>query len=173
MTKALPRKSLIIASLLLVVVFGVLFAIRTHYNTDTQQPTPVVLTPSQKKAMADQELNSKRALAENDSSSTATNPSTPSDSSNSIILSAKQESDSSVTVFTKLLNITDGQCHLAITNGAATYSDSADVIYQPEYSICAGFSVLRNKLGSGTWNITLSVTSGTATKVKTMSFEVN
>ncbi len=81
----------------------------------------------------------------------------------SITVTAKQEG-SSVTVLTKIQSVAEGNCKLTATNGAKSTSQEAEVIYQPEFSSCAGFGVPVSTLGSGTWNITLTVmpTGGTA-----------
>lgn len=84
--------------------------------------------------------------------------------STSIELTTKQDG-SSVTILTKMQNISDGTCRLTITNGGKNTSQTAQVIYQPEFSSCAGFSVPVSSLGSGAWNISLGVvsTGGTET----------
>lgn len=97
---------------------------------------------------------------------------TSTDSSATIELSAKQESNGSVTVLTKLYSAPDGSCTLAISNGAKTHTQTVDVIYQPDFSSCAGFSVARDQLGAGEWTIKLTVASG-ATSEKTITFRVN
>lgn len=68
-------------------------------------------------------------------------------------------SSTSVTLTTKIYSIGDGKCSLIAVNGARKYSAEAEIIYQPSYSTCAGFTVPISKLGSGTWNISLTVTS--------------
>lgn len=62
-----------------------------------------------------------------------------------------------VVVSTKLGTVPDGTCTLTVTNGEKQNTQTADVIYQPTYSMCAGFSVPISKLGSGTWNMALKV----------------
>lgn len=90
----------------------------------------------------------------------------------SIELSARQETNNTVTVFTKLRGFSDGSCELTIANGTKTNTQSASVIYQPEFSSCAGFSVPIDSLGKGSWIMRLSVTSGGSTETKTLTFEV-
>jgi cytoskeletal protein RodZ len=51
-----------------------------------------------------------------------------------------------------------GACHLTITNGSKTYNTDAEIIYQPEYSMCAGFTVPTSELGAGDWSVKLDVT---------------
>ena len=82
----------------------------------------------------------------------------PTDPSN-IVISTSDESNGTLTVSVRLIGYSDGQCTLDVRNGNATDNQSAVVIFQPEYSTCAGFSVDKAKLGAGTWDIKLTVTS--------------
>lgn len=95
----------------------------------------------------------------------------PSNASNISITPSQQ--GSTVVLSTKLYGYSDGNCGLTITNAGKTYSNSASVIYASDFSTCAGFSVPVSALGSGTWNITLSITSDGITTTKTVSFEAN
>lgn len=89
-----------------------------------------------------------------------------------VSISAKQEG-SSVTVLTKIQSVAEGNCTLTVTNGAKSATQEAAIIYQPEFSSCAGFGVPVSALGAGTWNIKLTVlpTGGTAIS-KTTTLEV-
>jgi hypothetical protein len=71
-----------------------------------------------------------------------------------------------------LYGYSSGSCQLQVTNGDQTESQSAEVIYQSQYSTCAGFSVPTGKLGAGTWNIKLTTTSEGLVKTKSISFKV-
>lgn len=82
----------------------------------------------------------------------------PKDPDNIVILT-REETNSSVTITVKLIGYSDGQCTLDITNGNNKHNEVAAVIFQPEYSTCAGFSVDKSVLGGGAWNIRLKVTS--------------
>jgi hypothetical protein len=129
-------------------------------------------TPAERKAEADANLDAKKSAIESKNTSSAGDTESGNSSSSgdqSIQLSAKQDNQNTVTVFTKLYGITGGNCSLSITNGNNTYSDTADVIYQPEYSSCAGFSVPTSGLGMGAWSITLTVNSAS----QTINFTVN
>lgn len=100
-------------------------------------------------------------------------PTIPPQNTDAITLTAAQES-SSVTVLTKLAGFSGGTCDLSITNGGKTFSSTADVIYQPEFSSCAGFSIPVAELGAGQWSITLKATpTGGSVLAKTISLEVN
>lgn len=67
--------------------------------------------------------------------------------------------DETVVVSTRLGTIPDGTCTLTVKNGEKQDVQTADVIYQPMYSTCAGFSVPVSKLGNGTWDLVLEVES--------------
>jgi hypothetical protein len=90
----------------------------------------------------------------------------------SIEINARQEANNTVTVFTKLYGYSSGTCELVITNGTKITTQTANAMYQPEFSSCEGFSAPIDPLGKGAWTIKLSVTSAGTTKDKTISFEV-
>ncbi len=134
----------------------------------------------------EQKINSdaKRALVENTKSTPSqstsksaepTSTSTVEDttSAHRIELSSKQESNNTVTVIGKLYGYSDGICSLLATNSGKENSQTAPVIYQAEFSSCAGFSVPVSNLGTGTWNIKLTVASGGVSKSMAMTLGVN
>lgn len=82
----------------------------------------------------------------------------PKSAENISILPSKQ--GDTVVVSTKLKGYSDGTCNLSVANGARTISQQAQVIYAPDYSTCAGFSIPSAVLGSGVWNISITVDSG-------------
>lgn len=92
-------------------------------------------------------------------------------SSESIVIDVSQ-SNENVVITTKLYGYSDGMCTLKVSNGSKSTSQDAQVMFQPEYSTCAGFSVPVEQLGSGSWTVKLSVTSGGKTLSKEMSYEV-
>lgn len=123
--------------------------------------------------LSDENVSSKQDFVEqqqeqSDSNTDTSSPSTGTDSSDKIDLVTKQ-AGSSVTVITKISGIGDGSCRLAVTNGDKSFSQTAEVIYQPSYSTCAGFSIPVAELGKGTWSITVSVTSADGTKTAATS----
>lgn len=77
----------------------------------------------------------------------------------SIELSANKDG-SNVTIIAKLKEqgYSQGKCLLIISTNGKEYSQEAEIIYQPEYSTCAGFSVPISSVGYGSWDISLSVT---------------
>lgn len=96
----------------------------------------------------------------------------PPSGSDNITLSALRNSDSSVTVLSKLEGYSDGVCNLKVSNSGKSYEQEAAVLYQRDYSTCAGFTVPVSKLGTGTWTIALTVTSGGVVSNKAITYEV-
>ncbi len=74
-------------------------------------------------------------------------------------LSANRDGDS-ITIIVKLKEqgYSQGKCSLTVAANGKKVAQNADIIYQPEYSTCAGFSVPVSSVGGGQWTISLSVT---------------
>lgn len=156
----------LVAALLLLLVLE-----KTHVTSIIKMPTqtpPGSPTNAELKRSAKADADNKQALIE---SPQTTPTATPSDQT--IELTPKQEPDNSVTVLTKLKGYASGQCDLVVVNGQKTVSQSAKVIYQSDFSSCAGFSVPSSQLGAGNWQITLKVTSEGAVTSKTINYQVN
>ena len=94
----------------------------------------------------------------------------PEDPAN-IQISARQE-NGSVTISSKLIGYSDGDCSLMVTNGPQSVTRSAAVLYASQFSTCAGFTIPVSDVGAGSWSIKLSVTSGGQTIDKLTSLEV-
>ena len=62
-----------------------------------------------------------------------------------------------LTVSSKLYSISDGDCQLVVKNGTQKITRAAQVIYQPTYSTCAGFSIDKSEFSNGTWDIILTI----------------
>lgn len=176
----MKKKILIIAAIIasLLLVLGVLEASNvTDFVGPGKKSTPQVdnggPTIEEEKATAEAEANAKKDLIENSKTSetTGSSNSTP-QTAPTIELSANKEADSTVTVFTKLYKIGSGTCALNVTNGSKQSSQTASVVYQPEYSTCAGFSVPIASLGVGNWSITLNVSASGQNYTKNITYEV-
>lgn len=85
-------------------------------------------------------------------------PAPVADSSDDITIVAEKRSGTEIVITTELKDFSAGTCKLSITNNGKTVTQAAEVIYQPEFSTCAGFSVPISSLGSGSWSITLLAT---------------
>lgn len=148
----------------------------THFVTGKQAPASAPTTPfdtatnSQKQQDATTNASNKQQAVDKGVAPSIT---TPSENTNqSIDLSAKQESNGTITVFTKLYGYSSGSCDLTVTNGSQSKNQTANIIYAPEYASCAGFSVPVNGLGTGDWTISLTISSGGKTTTKSLTFKV-
>jgi hypothetical protein len=174
-TSGSRKKRLITAAIIIVLVLAaVIGSVVIRKNGDSSKSNQP--TTAQRKAAAKVDLEAKRALIESSpSKTTTTTPTTVAPATNTpppIDLTAKTESNNSVTVIGKFTNVSNGTCLLDVTNGSAVFTAKADVIYEPEYSSCAGFSVPIASLGRGTWTIKLTVNPGTAQSTKTIIYNV-
>lgn len=173
-TKRFTKKNVAITLLALVLLTGTsLFALENMGITnfissaaDTTGPTPEQ-AKEQEKADAD----AKKSFIEQETP-TSTRPVAPT-SSDDIVINAKQEADGNVTVLTQLTGFPDGDCSLVIQNGTKSTTKTAQIIYQPEFSTCAGFTVAKSELGTGAWTLTLTAqTSSSDPLSKTQTLEV-
>lgn len=162
----------VLIPIIAVVLAGVLVTLElTHITDFAKRPgnnnISLGPTPEERQREADFNATTKKEFIESrDKTGPAPEP-------KAIDLSAKQESNNNVTVFTKLTSYSNGSCQLTVTNGSKSHSQTAAVIYQPEFSSCAGFSVPIDAVGKGTWTIQLTATSGGTSETKTISQEVN
>lgn len=143
--------------------------IKTKPNATSSTQGP---TQDQKNQESDVNATAKKALIENSSPDTSSSSSNTNSGKN-IELSTKQENNNTVTVFTKLTGYSNGSCSLAVQNGTHSTVQTASVIYQPEFSSCAGFSVPVDSVGKGNWSLTLTVTSNGSSESKTISAGIN
>lgn len=161
------NKKLILPTILIVLMLGGILLVLektrvtdfikdpTYKESSTQGPTPQQQEEATKAAASQKEAFIESGAKEQEQAQPAEAP----QDSSSITLTASQANDT-VTVLNKLSGqgYSSGSCKLNITNQSKTTSQTADIIYQPEYSMCAGFSVPVSTLGAGDWNITLEVT---------------
>ncbi|MEO6109546.1 MAG: hypothetical protein ABIP50_00860 [Candidatus Saccharimonadales bacterium] len=174
-TKKNRKKAIIISTVatLLIIAAGLtVFAL--YKQPDASQSNP----EATKKAQETNNEGKKDFIENTNSDGSSTNNGSTSTPSSSVTISAQKESNGSVTVFTKLMSITGGTCTLTVTQGSNKLSKSADVLYQDEYSSCAGFTITMpeaTQLGAGDWNINLSVLSGQTSYTGTtnISYKVN
>ena len=154
--------------LFLVFVGAGLYVYRRKHVNHVAVTTTLEPSPKQQQDEIKENSVAKKQAVENPR---AEQPS-PAPQSSNIVLSTKQEANDTVTVLTQLKNVSNGQCKLIVTNGNKSTSQTADVIYQPEYSSCAGFSVPISELGKGTWSIQLTVSSNGTSVSQTINKEV-
>lgn len=162
-----PLVLLVILALLVIVIFIILE--KTRVTNLVQTPGPQAITPQQAAEQKKTDQAKKQDFIEQAAEPTPANP--PQDS-DAITLTTKREG-SSVTILTQLKGFSGGHCELSIINGAKTHTATAEIIYQPEFSSCAGFGVPVDRLGPGLWSITLKATpTGGDALSKSTTFEV-
>lgn len=145
-----------------------LFSNSANTATTQQDKDKKAATVEDKSIPTTSAQQSSSSSKDNSSSGTYQAPS----SSDAITISASKTDSENVTITTKLKGYSDGSCRLLVNNGSSSLTMDAQVIYQSDYSICAGFTVPVSKLGTGTWNIQLQVTSGGITQTKSLRYEV-
>jgi hypothetical protein len=153
------KKSLyILAALVLLGLAGFLaysYLLNNENKSDTGgihvTPAPAILSSDD--ATAKQHYIENQAKQSTSSSNHGTNK-----ESVKVEVAAKQDAKT-VTVTTQIYSIGDGNCTLTVSNGAKSYSQTAQVLYQATYSTCAGFSVPVEKLGAGMWDIKVDAKS--------------
>lgn len=164
--KQLPLKYIIVSVVLIVGLAGAFawgyVSQQDSTNNDSDQETSIVEpAPTQ---LSDEEAAAKQKFIEEQEKEPSKTDSDSLTSGNQTSTPAKLElsasnNGGSVTVMSRLSGIGDGSCNLRATNGNQSYTEEADVIYQPTYSTCAGFSVPVSELGAGNWQITVQATS--------------
>ena len=171
--KIFTKKNIIVICIIigiLILAFGLLIltgVIKFDNNTQTaDQIQETTTNAAEKKKFIEQ---SQPTTTDKTNNNTGTIPTPTADN---ISLSTQIESDGSLTVMTQLVNYSDGNCDLTVSNGNNLITKSAIVIYQPTFSTCAGFNIPASELGSGNWQISLSVTSEGQVNTKTTSVEI-
>lgn len=154
------------------VVAGVGFLVYRSKHMSTASQSSDTATVAEQRAANAVDSQNKQTFIENDSDKNGQNNLPANQENPAIELRAEQVGKESVTVYTKLKDIPNGTCSLKTTNDVSSVNQSAVVIYQPEYSTCAGFSVPIDKLGNGTWSITLTVDSSGKQYTKTITLSV-
>lgn len=141
-------------------------------NNQSNSSQDTAYNAEQKQKVLDNSTQSNSSAANSSNKSTAGGTYTAPTSTDNISVQAERTSSDSVTVITKLKGYSDGTCTLIVTNGTKSFSQSAAVMFQPDYSTCAGFSIPVSELGTGHWSIKITVTSGGVSLSKESSYEV-
>ena len=169
------KNNLLLVMLALVVVaaiVGLLTATGVLFKSTKKPQVTSGPTGEQQKESDQAAAKAKQQLIQNQGQGSPSMPSTT-PAKTTIDLSAKQETNGYVTVFTTLHGYSNGTCGLKVTNGAKTFSQSAAVIYQTDFSTCAGFSIPISSLDKGSWNISLTLTADGRSQSSNIIFEVN
>lgn len=149
---------LVLAALLMVIVLE-----KTRTTDFIKDPTyhEILQGPTQEqiKQQEQEQADQKSEFLDKNSQEGTTQPAEVPTDSETIHLTLTQEGES-VTVRNELhgQGYSSGTCKLTVTNGSKTTVQEAQIIYQPEYSMCAGFSVPVSPSGTGNWSISLEVT---------------
>lgn len=154
------KKLPIIISVVVLLILATLIALYLFKVFPFQNTNKDGATSSQIKEEKDTNANQKDQFLDNEKDNpTPTEPAKVPDSSDTITLTTSQEGNS-VTLITKLVGqgYSSGTCELTIKANGKTSTQTADIIYQPEYSSCAGFTTPVDTLGRGIWEISLKVT---------------
>ncbi|MDQ5963583.1 MAG: hypothetical protein QG629_665 [Patescibacteria group bacterium] len=159
-TKNSSTSKILVALVGVLVVFGVLLFLektdRLHlfHNhpgpSKQQQEQEHKANAEKKQSYLDQAYGKNPEQPEKGSASSGDTTPSPS----SVEISTKQNG-SSVLILAKMQNVPTGTCKLSVTNGSQSIAQSAKIIYQPEFSSCAGFTVPVSGLGTGDWSVVL------------------
>ena len=174
-TNKQSKKILLVSGVVLLFIFcailvktGVIQSPFTGNAPTPEGPTKAEIE-TQKKAEAQQKQEYLDSNNQDNGQPTATQSNTT--NSAKIVLTAKQEG-SSVTVLARMDGVSSGSCSLKASQGSKRISLEADLIYQPEFSSCAGFSLPVSQLGPGTWDITLDAHTNVGQLIQSTTLEV-
>ena len=151
------KKTLIVVAILLVIA-AMSFALYSLYKNNAFNTTTAPGVDSQEQQKADDE--SKKEYLEQEGPGVSEEVQKDTSATPAVVnITAEKNDNGSVTIFTNIKNLASGECNLSVSRGSEIFTDKAQLIYQSEYSTCAGFSVPITRLGNGTWSIKLNVTS--------------
>lgn len=164
------------------VVGGLEFSGRTHFFTAKPKKETVqeaMANVAKKQALASGSSNPTTSSG-NDTVVKSTPAMSPTDtkdysaptSDNGIIITANQANSNEETISTRLTGYSDGTCNLTVSNNGKITSQSAPVMFEREFSTCAGFNVPISPIGAGAWKIKLEVLSGGNSASKSITAEV-
>lgn len=168
------NKAIILAVIVLLLVIGAtLYYISNRSNqvnnTSDNTHTPLdQVDTQQKQEQAKIDADNKQRYLDQEKTETSDSPDQLPPTNESITLTAKNE-DELVVVTTNLDSVSSGTCTLTLTSNGKTLTKTASVIYTPEYSSCAGFSINKSELSGNSWLITLSVNTSTSTITKSIT----
>lgn len=78
------------------------------------------------------------------------------------VITSRSVQDGALVIRTTINGVLSGSCQLTLTrtSDGKKLSRSAEIVQNPSSSSCKGFDVPTSQLGSGTWNISIKVKSG-------------
>lgn len=156
-----------LAVLLIAVGGGGYILYRNLSDSRKSEPTDVEKIKVQKK----ESVEAARKVKAPDTVADEDKPAT----SRSVEISSLSQQTDQIVVQTRLIDVPSGSCELTATNGAVTVVKKASVIYQADFSTCAGFAISRQEFASaGEWSFSLITTyNGAAIKsaAKTLTIQ--
>lgn len=160
--KAKATIILFVGAVLAFSYFGFQYLQSNHPSTSSNLKTndnTVIKPPTTEEKSAQIEADSQQKQSYLDSSTNSGSPATAPTSADTIAITPTTQGEK-VILMTKLAGqgYDAGKCDLYVTAAEKKYSAQASIIYQAEYSQCAGFEVPITELGYSSWTITLAVT---------------
>jgi|GEM_PF-1773692 len=140
---------------------------KTDSVSDNTSTTSSLNSQDDQKTQSQTDADNKKDYVDSQPSDNTSQPGTSTPASGQISLTAYQQDNSTVVITTKLVSVSDGICTLVITNSDKQITLTADVLYQPEYSMCAGFSTPISSLGVGSWKLSLKVVTTSSQEYST------
>lgn len=147
-----------------------------HKTPDSKTPHFTSPTKAEAEKQASESATEKQSYLDSTKNDTmnSNSSSAPISSPTSDFTLTSSQSGDIVTILTKARGISGGECKMTVTKGTNTHSQSATLIYQPEFSSCAGFSISRDALGAGSWTVSVTITPTNSTAItKSLTLEVN
>lgn len=141
---------------------------RTPSQSSSNNSTDDTKKPS-KKEQAETDAQQKQEFLDNEKEESK-NPT--SQTSPSELELTTQIDGNNLVISSKITNASSGKCNITVTNGKTTVHDSADIIYTPSYSTCAGFSIDKNQFESGTVTITVTAITSESTITQTITHDL-
>lgn len=164
----------VLAAIVILAAAGTTYYIFSYKKADTNGARPAN-TVDYSPAKPSDKIgdNSKDQIAKESPETPAPQPPSTPESLSVTITNTSQDSNM---VYVRAIssNATSGECTLTLTHGTTTVTKKAPVGVQANYGNCQGFNVPKSELGaSGTWQVNITVTSGSATGSARGSLEVS
>lgn len=139
-------------------IVGVMYFLKLGPFARDEAPSSTKQTPEQKVQESETDTDAKKTFIETTQAEEIPGTEPPTPTTPETIEITPSKGSGIVTVATKLHGYAAGTCNLTVTNNGKTTSYNANILYQPEFSTCAGFSINISDIGTGQWQINLTVT---------------
>ncbi|MDR1032765.1 MAG: hypothetical protein LBL84_01990 [Candidatus Nomurabacteria bacterium] len=169
--KSMKARIACLVAVLILVGAGVYYFVVVRSGTDSNQTdkqgSASTDQPSEKDKATQADKNAKQKEDYLNSNPDEGTPPAETSSSDDISMVISQSGDK-VVVSTNLGYISKGTCKLTV----GSYSNTVNIMYQPAYSTCMGFSIDRNQLQTGNNTFKLEVSYDNVTLTKTESADI-